>query len=233
MPGARIEERNSNFIQSRKMRRFLPLVLLLGGCGSHLAHLGENARQRDLAFDEMRIELGDLRHAMQAQKTELALLQERLQDQEHLSEQASKNRVHTEPLAARLASLEKRIPLIEKQHERVLRDMALIKKLYEQSGSTVHLIQDKIASLQSQLDQCSSRLSDIQQLKSTLTQVSRAIGEKTSPPSSNRRYRVKPGDNLDKIAKQQHISVSEIKRINNLQSDKIFVGQELVLNSDE
>jgi LysM repeat protein len=234
MLGPKTVELNLNFTPSRKMKKFLPLVLFLGGCGSHLANLGETHRQRDLAFDEMRIELGDLRHAVQAQRTDLALLQERLQDQETLFEQTSKNKIHVEPLMARLSSLEKKLPLLEKQHERIINDMTLLKKLYEQSGTNVHNIQEKLSSLQLQIDQCSSRLSDIQQLKSTLTQVSRAIGDKTnSTPSSNRRYRVKAGDNLDKIAKQQHISVSEIKRLNNLQSDKIFVGQELVLNSDE
>lgn len=217
------------------MRRVIPLFLLLGGCSSHLASFHGAAKdQHDLAFDEMRIELGDLRHAVQVQKTDLSLLQERLLEQENLAETANKNQTKTEPLAARIAALEKKLSLIEGQNERMLGDLKLLSKSHGQSHSNVHQLEERLVILQKQIDQCSSRLGDIQHLKTTLTQVSKAIGEKETPASSSaKRYRVKAGDTLEKIAKREQVSVNEIKRLNHLQADKIVIGQELVLRTDE
>jgi membrane-bound lytic murein transglycosylase D len=42
-------------------------------------------------------------------------------------------------------------------------------------------------------------------------------------------YRVRPGDNLSSLAKLFKLRVSQIKRVNNLRSGKIFVGQKIVL----
>ena len=53
----------------------------------------------------------------------------------------------------------------------------------------------------------------------------------TAPSSSSARsggsYTVKAGDNLTRIAKQHDVSVSELRRLNNLTSDTIRVGQVL------
>lgn len=51
--------------------------------------------------------------------------------------------------------------------------------------------------------------------------------ELTSP---SRRYTVKSGDSLSKIAKEQGTTVAHIKEINHLESDLIKVGQVLIVN---
>ena len=40
-------------------------------------------------------------------------------------------------------------------------------------------------------------------------------------------YKVKSGDNLGKIARRYHCSVSQLKAWNNLKSDRIAIGQKL------
>lgn len=49
----------------------------------------------------------------------------------------------------------------------------------------------------------------------------------TNTNSTSSTYRVKSGDSLWKIGRAHNISVRELKRINNLRSDMIFVGQSL------
>ncbi len=217
------------------MRRCVPLFgLLLSGCLSQMAIMPDSVRsERDLAFDELRIELGDLRHATQAQKVEIQLLQERLRDQEAALDSTNKNRTRSDTLTGQLAAVEKKVLLVEKQQERLLSDLRLLSKHYEQSGSGLNTLQDKITSLQSQLEQHASRLNDIQQLKATLSQVSRAISEKSTSPAESKHYRVKAGDSLEKIARQNNLSVQKLKKINNLSTDRIFSGQELLISADE
>ncbi len=206
---------------------YLISFLSLGSCVSHMASLNDSMRQeRDLAFNEMRIELGDLSHFVQAQRTEIQLLQEQVQEQEEFIGHTKRTSSHFEANLQQMLRLEKKLALLEKQQERILSDLRTLSKYYDQSGNALGSVNEKLRTLQVQLDQQAARLSDVQQLKTTLTQVSQAIRDKQTPAAS-RRYRVKPGDNLEKISKQLHVSVTEIKKRNHLNDDKIFIGQEL------
>ena len=208
---------------------FLCSLLFLSSCISHMASLNDSMRrERDLAFDEMRVELGDLHHSLQALRTESQLLQERVREQEGLTESLSKARSRFESHLQQLNWLEKKYALLEKQQERVVNDLKTLSKHFEQSGSSLSATQEKIRSLQTQVDQQSALLHDIQQLKGTLAQVSKAIREKDRE-SETKRYRVKAGDNLEKISKFTHVSIAEIMKRNHLNTDKIYIGQELDL----
>ncbi|MFM6934567.1 MAG: LysM peptidoglycan-binding domain-containing protein [Flavobacteriales bacterium] len=52
------------------------------------------------------------------------------------------------------------------------------------------------------------------------------ITHKTSKPSV-KTYRVKSGDTLSEIAKKNHVSIASIKKVNQLRSDQIQIGQTL------
>ncbi len=53
---------------------------------------------------------------------------------------------------------------------------------------------------------------------------------KPTTPSTGSSYTVKQGDNLFRISRNYNTSVSELKRLNNLSSDTIYVGQTLKVN---
>lgn len=52
----------------------------------------------------------------------------------------------------------------------------------------------------------------------------------TKKSSKSTSYKVKKGDSLDSIAKRFNLEITEIKQLNRLNSNKIIVGQKLVLN---
>lgn len=52
----------------------------------------------------------------------------------------------------------------------------------------------------------------------------------TKKSSKSASYKVKKGDSLDAIAKRFNLEINEIKQLNKLSSNKIVVGQKLVLN---
>ncbi len=57
--------------------------------------------------------------------------------------------------------------------------------------------------------------------------VKPSTGQNPTPAPSGSTYRVKAGDNLTRIGRMYNMSVSELKRLNNLSSDTIYVGQTL------
>ncbi|MCC5804316.1 LysM peptidoglycan-binding domain-containing protein [Rossellomorea vietnamensis] len=65
-----------------------------------------------------------------------------------------------------------------------------------------------------------------QVLKVSGSAAAPAKNESTAP-SKTTTYKVKKGDNLSLIAKKYHTTVSSLKKLNNLKSDMIYVGQVL------
>lgn len=64
--------------------------------------------------------------------------------------------------------------------------------------------------------------------------VAKTTNKKTGPSTSSgtvktQYYKIKKGDTLSKIASKYHVKVSDLKRWNNLKSDKIRVGQTLII----
>ncbi len=175
-------------------------------------------------IEELRVEIGDLKHALHTTKVELNLLDERCK-----KDSAQLNKAKTQQkegaLTAQVLLLEKKVTHLEKKLETVGDDIRTL-------NASLHQALTKIQTIQTHLLSHDGRLDEVAQLKGTLTSISKAIGaraptEKTQLQS--RSYRVKAGDSLEKIARNEHISIEALRKSNNLTHDKIRVGQELRL----
>jgi LysM repeat protein len=78
----------------------------------------------------------------------------------------------------------------------------------------------------------------VQDIDSTTTQIkinneSKVIDQKVIPKKkpTTRYYKVKSGDTLSEIAEKYNTSVAKIKKINNLKSDNLRIGQSLKIPS--
>jgi LysM repeat protein len=209
----------------------LLFVLCAAGCSSPLAHFHEEQRQRELAFQEMRTEIGDLKHALQISHTEFQILQDRLSDQENLAKSALRSKSPNDQTQAQLASCERKLLVLEKNLEKLSNDLRSLSKHAEQTTQSLTSFKDKILDCQKELAHHKQKLEGINQLKTTLGQISQAVSARSSTSASSS-YKVKPGDTLEQIAKRHHLSTAALKRLNNISQDKIFVGQELKISED-
>lgn len=68
-------------------------------------------------------------------------------------------------------------------------------------------------------------------VKDTTNNNKQANNKKTTSPSKNsgKKYTVKKGDNLTRIAAKYHVKISDLMTWNNLKSDKILEGQTLII----
>ncbi len=160
-------------------------------------------------LEEMRIDLEDLKHVLKTLQVDVNLIDER-----------SKKQPGT--LSLTLAALEKKINQLEKTLDKALEDVRALHSL----SSEIAL---KLTSLEQTTAQHEKRFDDVSRLKGTLTSLTKAIGKESSTAAT---YRVKAGDSLEKIARVQGISVATLKKINNLQTDRIVIGQELKLRDE-
>jgi LysM repeat protein len=87
-------------------------------------------------------------------------------------------------------------------------------------------LRDALAQLQKQQQEQKLVIDAMKQAMTALTELLQGEAEAVKP---GKIYKVKSGDTLEKIAKQEKTSLSQIKQLNNMSSDKIVVGQKLKL----
>lgn len=174
-----------------------------------------SARPTDTAptLDEIRIEIDDLKYALRTTQVDMNIIDEKLRKQE-----ISKTQLLT------ISSLENKIERLEKTLDKITADLRAL-------NTSTHQALTKIQSLEQQSVAHTKQLDNVAQLKTTLTTISKAIGQSPAP-STTASYKVKAGDSLEKIAKLHQVSVESIKKINKLTGDRIVIGQELKLRDD-
>jgi LysM repeat protein len=167
------------------------------GCTSNLVSLRGN---QDHVIEELRTEIADVRHAVHGTEVEIKLLEEKLENQDAIKDDASMQR--------KIASLEKTI-------EKMNGDLKSLMAYATQTTSSLTQYRDHILEIDRKLE-------EVTKLRSTLSQIS-----KNHTAQEAKRHRVKSGDSLEKIARLYSTSPEALKKENSLSSDRIIVGQEL------
>ncbi len=198
-----------------KLKIALVCIPLLWGCTSTLTALRGN---QDHLFEEMRTEIADLKHALHGTEVELKLLEEKFESREAeiVSSPSSKGDV---------AALQRKIAFLEKTIDKMGVDLRSLMTYANQTTSSLTQYRDHIQEIDRKLD-------EVGKLRSTLTQISKSHSAPEAASSdASTNYRVKAGDSLEKIARKFHITIEVLKKDNHLSSDKIVVGQELIISS--
>ncbi len=203
------------------MRRSFILLLLLSGCAPYVASMQEDKRRTDLALDEMRLELADLKHTLKGTQVELNILEEKLKKQEALLATNKQPQQKSDPLVQQVSNLEKEIAHLRSIQERTLHDLEHLRSHANETSAAMQSFSQEFG-LQNK------KFEEISKLKTTLSTLSKSISAPQETGSFSV-YRVKSGDTLEKIARMHNTTVAELKRINHLEHDRIMTGQDLKL----
>lgn len=207
--------------------------LILFGCSSQLASIYEGQHHTDLAIDQVRLEVADLKHALSNQKVEFQILEEKLSKQENglasvKNEGQPVQQSKLGEVRILLSSLEKRIVQLEKVQEKISSDLKQLSNHAQQTTTSLQQYREKIHECEQASASQAKRLDEISKLKSTLNAISQAMHQNPPSDGSVKTYRVQSGDSLDKIARREHVSIEAIKKCNpGLAENKIFAGQEI------
>lgn len=210
MRGLKIDALISESMIKNKVVLLLLCTPLIVGCTSTMTALRGN---QEHLFDEMRTEIADLKHALHGTEVELRLLEEKFENQD---------RVKPAP-QGEVSTLQRKLGALEKNYEKLSTDVKSLMTYANQTTTSLSQYRD-------QIQEIDKKLSEVSKLRSTLTQISKTYSE---TPASEKTYRVKSGDSLEKIARKFQVSTEALKRDNRLSSDKIVVGQELTIPSSE
>ena len=207
------------------MRRIsLAILLACSSCTNYMSALKDGRFESNVALREMSYEIEELKVSLQQTHIEINALEDRIQTQEKELLEGREN--SRDP--SQIAALEKRIDELKAAQKNTLADLSSLSTHATKTTSSLSGYRDKILTLEKKIATQDSRLSEVVKLKQTLSSISHAM--KTPQSNSGMKiYRVVSGDTLGKIAMQNGTSVRKIKEINNLNSNRIIVGQKLTL----
>ncbi len=187
------------------------------------------SRDNDAAIDEVRLGLSDLKHAMHTYQVDLKILEEKLSKQEASLKalNAPKSLVKATGVEEKLLVLEKKIADIERIQERTVADLRSLSTHANTTSSSLVQYRDKIHELELTAADVKQKLAEVVKLKGTLSSLSKAMQKPDAVATEHAfgTYKVKSGDNLEKIAKHENTTVEYLKKINHLENDKICIGQ--------
>ncbi len=123
---------------------------------------------------------------------------------------------------------------LEANSKALANDFKTFKDYYNENSAAQQKLLQRVTALESALDQQHLAL---EQFSHALTAIADALQIKENPAdakpaaasASGKTYKVKNGDSLGTIAKEHQTTISEIKKLNNLNNDKIIIGQTLKL----
>lgn len=183
------------------------------------------------ALREMRATLDDMRHEVSNHETEIKTYDEKLHNLEtiidSLRQQSTDTaEAHKEALKDTSGTLEMKINSLETTTKGLVADLKQFKNHANETASTLVQYKQKLADLEKILEIQNQNLDSLQTALKSLTDV---LQVKNNLPisSSEKTYRVAPGDSLEKIARKNHTTIQTIKELNGLTNDKIIVGQTL------
>lgn len=150
----------------------------------------------------------------------LDLILDSLRDQ--IRENASQ---HKDLVKGVSTSHEAKTAALESKTTTLANDIKSLHQHASDTASTLTLFKQKIAEIEQRQN---AQAKNIEHLQSGLQSILEALQIKTdAPATTHRTYKIKNGDSLDKIAKMHNTTISAIKELNGINSDKIVVGKTL------
>lgn len=117
---------------------------------------------------------------------------------------------------------------IEKALEKLTQDC---KQLKNHANELSHTINDLSKTVQGLKETSNHQALSIKELEQAMRALTMAMGGKSSCSTDGKLYTVKSGDSLEKIAASFDISISDLKKWNQLKGSTIHPGQQLHVQS--
>lgn len=173
--------------------------------------------------------LQNLSHAVNNQDQEIALLKQKIQNQESVldsmhAEVTTLIKAAKESQKSTGQEVSSRLKSMEKNIDKLVSDLKQFKKHANETSTSLSDLQKKLAEQQ---EISNLQAQQIKDLESALRHITSALQAKVAPTQQAGEYRVKAGDSLEKIAKDHGTTIEAIKRENNLAKDLIYPGQKL------
>lgn len=196
---------------------FALLCLIAAGCSPLHTSPHDERHQWELTIHEVQTNLDDLRHDINCFQTEMQILDGRIKYFENAlaslkQQDLEKQQSRIEQLSLQIQAFEKKWGTAEKRNEVAGKELEGLTKYAAETTTALSQFKGRIEELEQELFSQSKKMGTL---------------AKSLKPNDMQSYKVCAGDSLEKIAKTHNTTVEKIKKLNQLENDKIVVGQEL------
>lgn len=213
---------------------FLLPVLILGTGSLEAVRRYEEDTQ--IQIREIRDTLEDLKREVRNHEIEMKAIEERSHSVDSSldtirSELKETHQAQKEIAKNNLGTLEMKIGSLETNSKGLTSDVKQIRTSFNESQDTLKAFKDRISQLEEHIKALNSNMKLLEQALNTVLDAIKLEAGSVPAAVGGKTYRVKPGDSLEKIAKQNGVSVKDIKRLNNMapEQNQIRVNQMLKL----
>ena len=198
-----------------------PLFLILAGCSPLRTSPHDERYQWELTIHEVQTNLDDLRHDTNCFETEIQILDGRIKCFENaLASLKQPDKI--DQIAHQLLSLEKKWAAFEKKQDMGKEGVENLSSHAKETNMALAQFKNRIEELETEVLSQNRRLEALSKLKTNIETLTKALKSE-----GHKIYKVRPGDSLEKIAKNHKTDVATLKQLNQLQQDRIVVDQEL------
>jgi LysM repeat protein len=192
---------------------------------------------RGILIREILDSLDSLRSEVTNHETEIRIFEERFKNQEEILD-SIRNQTNVavqgvkESLKGHSGTLESRLARHDDNTKGLSEDFKLFSKEY---GQVLAEYKSRLFELEKVFEAQNRNIESLQVAMNALIEaIQPKEMPKTNPSAQSQNastiYRVKAGDSLEKIAKQNQTTIKKIKELNNLTSDQIIIGQKLIIS---
>lgn len=181
---------------------------------------------------EMRDAFAELRHFSNNLEAEIKVLEEKIASQEQIieslqKEQKSAQKTLQDNFKGSSASFDQRLAALESTSQIISSDLSALRQHVEKQNSLILSFNDKLSRCENAVNLQGNNVTHLQTAMKTLTE---AFQEPVSTSEVNSSaYKVQPKDTVGGIALKFGITAKALREENKLSSDKIIVGQTLVI----
>lgn len=212
------------------------LIFFHSACLSAARNRPSYEEDKSVMMREILDSLDNLRHEVNNHEAEIRMFEEKFKNQEEILDTLRNQMTSTlqavkETLKSQSATLDARLAT----HENAAKGLSTDFKSYTNDyAQTLSDYKRRIVELEKMIDAQNHNIENLQAALNSLMdalQIKDTPQDKTadSEPGSPKIYRVKSGDSLEKIARQNQTTIKKLKELNNLTSDQIIIGQKLKL----
>lgn len=203
-------------------------ALIAGGalhspvCGALSEQDKSIIRKMYSTIEMMKHELGNHEAELQTFTQKLENMEDAIEDiQRQLGESLERTQ---KKLSGTSSTFDTKISSQESTLKGLATDLQTLKSHANTSSSTLDSYERQITHLESVIAEQNKNLDD---LKSAMKHMMGALGGDETTIDGYQTYQVKSGDSLGLIAQRNGTTIREIKELNNLKKDTIFIGQKL------
>ena len=207
----------------------LLLSLVCVGCSPLRTSPHDERYQWELTIHEVQTNLDDLRHDTNCFGAEIQIIDGRIRSFENAlaslkQQEIDRQQTQLEKNTLQLLALERKWAAFEKKQESGKEGIENLSTHAKETNMALAQFKNRIEELESEVLAQNRRLEALSKLKGNIENLTKVLRL-----DSQKLYKVRPGDSLEKIAKIHKTDVATLKQINQLQQDLIVVDQELKL----